>query len=148
MRIRKAKKSDINEICKLIANTFSFNDWVVAKKEINEMFSKSINKPIYVVLLEKNKIIALTWYIQSWFSYDWYEIFWVAVSPDYQNKWIWKKIINNVVDRIRKKLKDNKQKNINIVLTTKSIGFFNKCWFKVVEESKNIDASSLMIKTL
>lgn len=92
MIIRTAKKNDIDSMCKIVSEVFWVADWKLVKNEINEMFNKKIiNKPIFLVVVLNDRICWMVWYIQSWFSYNWYEVFWLAVSKEKQRMWIWKK---------------------------------------------------------
>ncbi len=130
MDLRLAKKSDIEDIIHIIAKAFSNEDAKLAKKEISEMFSKSFNKPTYVVAIEKNEIIGFAGFIQSWFDSNIYEIFWVTISPDFQKKGIGIKIVGDIVRRI-KLFKDHLKADA-IILSTFSPEFFMKCGFEKI----------------
>ena len=135
MNLRLAKKTDILDMVEIVKKTFSKEDVKSAKEEFAEMFSKSVIKPIYVVAVEKEKIIGFAGYIPSWFDFNIYEVFWVAVSPDFQKKGIGKEIMEEVIRQI--KLYDGHAKAYSIILSTSSPNFFKKCGFKTISDLPN-----------
>jgi len=144
MNIRLAKHSDVKKIANLLEQAFSKRDAESAKKEIKEMFSRSVIRPTYVVAVEDHKIVGVAGFIQSWFDYQVYEIFWVAVKPEVQGMGIGKRMINDVVVRIRELKRNSKAQAI--VLTTETPAFFMKCGFEKISKLPGI--RYLMIRNL
>ena len=130
MYLRLAKKSDIGDITRVIKKSFSKQDTKFSRKEVAEMFSTSLNKPTYVVAIENNEIIGLAGFILSWFSFDIYEIFWVAVRPDFQGKGAGRELVKNVIRRI--KSFKGQYKASGIILSTSSPQFFERCGFEKI----------------
>ena len=127
MKIRKATKKDIPqmmEIIKLNSSKYSKN---VAFKELNEMFSKALLKPTYIVVEEKKKIVAFSGFIRSWVDNMVVDIFWTNTHPDYQKKGIQTKLMNDLIKRI-KKIGKTKM----ILISTKIPKFYEKFGFKKI----------------
>lgn len=130
MEIRLARKDDINEIVELLKETHPVKDTATAREEIAEMFSESLNPPEYIIAVEDDKIIGVTGFINSWYDFNTYEIFWVAVHPDFQRQGIGKAIISDIVGRL-KKVEEQFKARI-LILTTGTPEFFEKCSFEKV----------------
>lgn len=141
MKFREANPKDIDEIVNILKQTFSEEDSKSAENEVKEMFSNSQNKPTYIIAEENNKIIAVTGYIQSWFDFNAYEIFWVAVHPNYQGSGIGKKIIEYTTNEIKK----IKEADI-IILSTEATPFFIKCGFEKIYDLPNNKGTLLLMK--
>jgi len=127
MKIRKASKKDVlqmMEIIKLNNPTYPRN---VALKEINEMFSKALLKPTYIVAEERGRIVAFNGFIRSWVDNMVVNIFWVNTHPDHIEKGIQTKLMNNLIKRIKK---FGKPKVKIILISTNIPNFYKKFGFK------------------
>ena len=102
MKIRKATKKDISQMLEIIKINSPKYPQREAKKEINEMFSKSLNKPNYVIIKEKKELLGFGGFSSSWIDNMIYSIFWINVNPKYKNKNIGTKIIKDIIKRIKK----------------------------------------------
>ena len=91
------------------------------------MFSKSLLKPTYIVAVDKKEILAFGGFISSWIDNLVFSIFWVNRDPKYQGQGIGPKLINDLIDRI-KKIKEVKAKMI--LLSTNIPNFYKKFGFK------------------
>jgi N-acetylglutamate synthase-like GNAT family acetyltransferase len=135
MKIRTAKKNDIEQMVDLIKKTFSQEDAEYAHSEINEMFSDSIVKPNYMIAEENGKIIGITGFSSSWFDFNMYEIFWVGVDPNVQKKGIGKLLVAKVLEEIGKFSGQNKADMA--ILSTEAVTFFEKCGFEKISQLRN-----------
>ena len=66
MKIRKARKKDIPQMLEIIKSNNPKYPKKLALKEIQEMFSKSMLKPTYIVAEDKNEILGFGGFISSW----------------------------------------------------------------------------------
>ena len=87
MKFRKAKKNDISKMLEIIKINSPKYPKKIANKEISEMFSQSLHKPIYIVAEEKKEIVAFGGFIRSWIDSIVFNIFWINTNPKYKNKW-------------------------------------------------------------
>ncbi|MBR9701782.1 GNAT family N-acetyltransferase [Candidatus Pacearchaeota archaeon] len=144
MKIRKATKKDIPkmfEIFKLNGSKYPKN---LALKELNEMFSKSLIKPTYIVVEDKKEIIAFGGFIPSWIDNMVFNIFWVNTNPKYQSQGVGSRLMNDLINRI-KRTKNIKTKMI--LISTKIPEFYKKFGFKKVAPKYDGDYI-LMVKKL
>ncbi len=129
MKIRKATKKDLKEMLEIIKVNSPKYPILQAKKELNEMFSKSLLKPTYLVAEKGKEIVGLGGFIQSWADNIVINMFWINVHPECSQKNIGTKIINELIKEI-KKLKDPKAKLI--IISTKIPLFYKKFGFKKI----------------
>jgi len=101
----------------------------LAFQELNEMISKSLIKPTYIVAEDKEEIIAFGGFIPSWIDNMVFSIFWVNTNPAHKNKGVGSKLIENLINRIRE-TKSIKAKMI--LISTKIPVFYKKFGFKRV----------------
>ena len=66
------------------------------------MFSKSLIKPRYIVAEKNYEILGFGGYTQSFMDYHVYQIFWINVKPNFQNKGIGTKIVKRIIEDIKK----------------------------------------------
>lgn len=136
MKTSKATKKDISQILGIIKINSPRYPIKIAKKEINEMFSKSLNKPSYIVIKKRNELLGFGGFSSSWIDNMIYNIFWVNVSPKYKHKKIGTKIIKDIIKRI-KKIKVPKPK---MILTSTNIpAFYKKFGFKKINSKYDRD---------
>ena len=127
MRFRKAKKEDIYKMFEILKINSPKYPKKLAFQELNEMFSKSLLKPTYIVAVDKKEILAFGGFISSWIDNLVFSIFWVNTDSKYQGQGIGPKLINDLIDRI-KKIKEVKAKMI--LISTKIPNFYKKFGFK------------------
>lgn len=126
MKIRKATKKDLKLMLKIVEiNNPTYPGRVL--KEFEEMFSKSLLKPTYILLEDKKEILAFGGFIPSWVDNNVYNLFWINVNPKYQNKGIGTRIVKELLKEI-KKIKNPKPKMVTI--STKIPLFYQKLGFK------------------
>jgi N-acetylglutamate synthase-like GNAT family acetyltransferase len=128
MKLRLARENDIPSMLGIIRENILKRTY--ARREMTEMFSKSLNKPTYIVATEGNKLIGFAGYIHSWFANNVCEVFWVHVKPAFQRKGVGSKLMRSVVKRIRK-TRGTFKVNL-IILSTSSPRFFRKCGFREI----------------
>ncbi len=58
----------------------------------------------------------------------------VIVKPEYQGKHIGKKMINNLLDRVKDTLEDGEEMMIQLLAANGKVGFYEKFGFKVKKE--------------
>ncbi|MEA3248671.1 MAG: GNAT family N-acetyltransferase [Nanoarchaeota archaeon] len=143
MKITKALKKDIPEMLEIIKINSPEYSKNLALKELNEMFSKSLYKPTYITIKEKNKILAFGGMINSWADNLMFNIFWVNTHPKYQKKGIGTKLIKALIREIKKRKPTPKL----ITLATDNYPFYQKFGFKksIIDYHKKYFLMSLKI---
>jgi N-acetylglutamate synthase-like GNAT family acetyltransferase len=86
MKIRRIKESEAAAASKIVGINYSREYQKRSKKEIEAMFRNYVYKPEYLVAEDNGKIIGLAGCIESWMDYRVYQIFWVNVLPEHQNR--------------------------------------------------------------
>lgn len=130
MKIRLAKKEDKKQILSILIEAWweeiseSFNN------EFESMFSKFDVKQNFYVAVENSKIIWVWSYSQSFIDYYVYEICWMCVLKEFRNNWVWTKILNKILDKIKTFKWESKA--IFAILTAYNTKLYEKFWFKVV----------------
>ena len=127
MRFRKAKKEDISKMFEILKINSPKYPRKLAFQELNEMFSKSLFKPTYIVAEDKKEILAFGGFIPSWIDNKVFNIFWVNTNPKYKNQGVGSKLIEDLINRI-KATKNIKAKMI--LISTKIPVFYKKFGFK------------------
>ncbi|MEN7982085.1 MAG: GNAT family N-acetyltransferase [Nanoarchaeota archaeon] len=129
MKFRKARKKDVPEMFEILKINSSEYPKKLALQELNEMFSKSLLKPNYIVVEDKKEILGFGGFIPSWIDNMVFNIFWVNINPKYKNQGIGSKLMNDLISRI-KKIKNIKAKMI--LISTKIPIFYKKFGFKII----------------
>ena len=129
MKFRKAKKEDISKMFEILKINSAKYPKKLAFQELNEMFSKSLLKPTYIVAEDKKEILAFGGFISSWIDNMVFNIFWVNTNPKYKSQGVGSKLMKDLIDRI-KKTKNIKAKMI--LISTKIPNFYKKFGFKKV----------------
>ena len=127
MRFRKAKKEDISKMFEILKINNPKYPKKLAFQELNEMFSKSLLKPTYIVAEDKKEILAFGGFISSWIDNMVFNIFWVNTNPKYKSQGVGSKLMKDLIDRI-KKTKNIKAKMI--LVSTKIPNFYKRFGFK------------------
>ncbi|MCH7850365.1 MAG: GNAT family N-acetyltransferase [Nanoarchaeota archaeon] len=140
MKIRKATKKDSLQILNIMKLNSPKYSKTLARKEINEMFSKSLIKPTYLVAEEKGKLAGCGGFIPSWVDNNVYDIFWLSVHPNFKNKGVGKNIVRHLIKEVRK-IKDPIAKLI--IISTKIPLFFRNLGFKKI--SKKYDRNYILM---
>ena len=137
MRFRKAKKEDISKMFEILKINSPKYPKKLAFQELNEMFSKSLLKPTYIVAEEKKGILAFGGFIRSWVDNLVVNFFWLNVHPNHMNKGIGSKLVNNLIKRIR----NPKEKPLSKIITisTKIPSFFERFGFKTIKRQYDRD---------
>lgn len=130
MEIRKAIKKDIPSLLRIIEINSPKYPKNLAKKEIEEMFSKCLHKPTYLVIEDNKEIVAFGGFIRSWIDDMIFNIFWVNTNNLHRNKGFGTKLIEGLINEI-KNLKE-KPKARMIVLSTKIPSFYKKFGFNKI----------------
>lgn len=121
------------EIFKINSSKYPKN---LAFQELNEMFSKSLLKPTYIVAEDKKEILAFGGFIPSWIDNMVFNIFWVNTDPKHKSRGVGSKLVKDLIDRI-KKTKDFKAKMI--IISTKIPNFYKKFGFKKLSSKYDRD---------
>lgn len=129
MKFRKARKKDILQMLEVIKINSPKYPKKIALKEIQEMFSKSLLKPTYIVAEEEKEIVAFGGFIPSWGDNMVFNIFWINTNPKYKHKGTGTKLIKDLIKRI-KGIKNIKVKMI--LISTKIPSFYEKFGFKKI----------------
>ena len=137
MKFRKARKRDISQMFNIIKMNNKTYPKRLALKELNEMFSKSLLKPIYIVAEDKGKIVAFNGYIRSWVDNLVVNFFWLNTHKDYMNKGVASKLVKDLIKRIRNPKEKPKAKIITI--STRLPLFFRKLGFKTIKKNYDRD---------
>ena len=127
MIIRKAKKEDISKMFEILRINSPKYPKKLAFRELNEMFSKSLLRPTYIVAEDKKEILAFGGFISSWVDNMVFNIFWVNTNPKHKNQGVGSKLMKDLINRI-KKTKNPKPKMI--LISTKIPNFYKKFGFK------------------
>ena len=136
MRFRKAKKEDISKMFEILKINNPKYPKKLAFQELNEMFSKSLIKPTYIVVEDKKEILAFGGFIPSWVDNMVFNIFWVNTNPKYKNQGVGSKLIKDLINRI-KKTRNIKAKMI--LISTKIPSFYKKFGFKKITSKYDKD---------
>ena len=137
MKFRKAIKRDISQMFNIIKMNNKTYPKRLALKELNEMFSKSLLKPTYIVAEDKGKIVAFNGYIRSWVDNLVVNFFWLNTHKDYMNKGVASKLVKDLIKRIRNPKEKPKAKIITI--STRLPLFFRKLGFKTIKKNYDRD---------
>jgi len=137
MKFRKAKKNDISKMLEIIKINSPKYPKKIANKEISEMFSQSLHKPIYIVAEEKKEIVAFGGFIRSWIDSIVFNIFWINTNPKYKNKGLGNKLVKELIKEI-KSIKE-KPKTKMIIISTKIPSFYKKFGFKKITSKYDRD---------
>lgn len=134
MKIRSLKKKDALACSKIAARNYSREDQRMSYEEIMSQFSNSAIKPKFYVVEYKKEIVAFGGCVQTWADYDIYQIFWVNVSPDYQQQGIGKKLVKRLIAEIKK---NKKAQMIHLTATNKnSVYYKDNFGFKTLKHFK------------
>ena len=136
MRFRKAKKEDISKMFEILKINNPKYPKKLAFQELNEMFSKSLIKPTYIVVEDKKEILAFGGFIPSWVDNMVFNIFWVNTNPKYKNQGVGSRLMEDLINRI-KKIKNIKAKMI--LISTKIPSFYKKFGFKKITSKYDKD---------
>ena len=136
MRFKKAKKEDISKMFEILKINNPKYPNKLAFQELNEMFSKSLLKPTYIVAEDKKEILAFGGFISSWIDNMVFNIFWANTNPKYKSQGVGSKLMKDLIDRI-KKTKNIKPKMI--LISTKIPEFYKKFGFKKVTSKYHQD---------
>jgi len=143
MRFRKARKGDLPKMLGILKTNSLKYSKKLAFQELNEMFSKSLLKPTYIIAEDKKEILAFGGFIPSWVDNMVFNIFWVNTNTKYQSQGIGSKLMNNLIDRIRNK------KNIKvkmILISTKIPNFYKKFGFKKLKPKYDRNYSLMLLE--
>lgn len=100
--LRLMEQADITSLHEIISLNYSVEYADRAVPEMREMFASGPSKPVYVVAEQQTRIVGVAAYIQSWTDWSVYNIFWVNVHPDRQRQGIGRRLVDNIISRIRK----------------------------------------------
>src|SRR3990172_11438476 len=134
MRIRLLKETEIGTVSKIVGLNYPKKYERHSKREIEAMFKNYADNPTYLVAEQDSEIVGFAGYAQSWMDWHIYEIFWVNVSPQYQNKGIGTELVRKAMQNIRNK-RGKDEANL-ILLTTTSPEFYRKLGFETLTERK------------
>jgi N-acetylglutamate synthase-like GNAT family acetyltransferase len=98
MKIRKATTKDIPQMLYIIRLNSPKYPQDIAKKELKEMFSRSLFKPTYIVVEDKKEILAFGGFIRSWADSMIFNIFWVNTNPKNKGLGIGSKLIKELIN--------------------------------------------------
>ena len=131
MKIRLLERKDIEPASKIVGKNYSKKWQKTSAEELKAMFSNAVIRPEYWVVEDRGEIIGFAGYTQSWMDYNVYQIFWVNVSPDHQQKGIGKKLVAKIITEIKKR------KNSYLIQLTATLPnskyYAEKFGFKVIQ---------------
>jgi len=136
MIIRKATKKDIPQVIEMIKENSPKYPKKLALQELNEMFSRSLYPPTFIVVEDKKEIMAFGGYSNSGVDDMIYNLFWINTNSEHSGKGYGRKLIENII-KIIKKEKSPKAKMI--ILSTKIPKYFNKFGFKSIGQKYDGD---------
>jgi len=136
MKFRKARKEDVPRMFEIININSPKYPRNIVFQEINEMFSKSLIKPTYILAEKKGKILAFGGYIYSWVDNNVFNVFWINVDSKYHGNGFGSELIKELITRI-KKAKNPKAKLIT--LSCKIPSFYEKFGFEKIGEKYDRD---------
>ena len=143
MIIRKAKKDDISKMFEILKINNPKYSKRLAFQELNEMFSKSLLKPTYIVVEDKKEILAFGGFIPSWIDNMVFNVFWINTNPKYKGQEIGSNLMKSLIDRIKKE-KDIKAKMI--LISTKIPDFYKKFGFKKITQKYDKNYYLMLLK--
>lgn len=136
MKIRRLKIVDIKSASKIAGENHGKKYEKLAFLELEAMFKSCAVIPEFFVVEKSGQIVAFGGYIQSWFDYDIYEMFWVNVKLEYQRQGIGTALVKKIVSVVRKK-----KAKLLIISAAKPDYYSKKFGFKTVSK---IGKQSLM----
>jgi ribosomal protein S18 acetylase RimI-like enzyme len=134
MKIRPIRKEEVGKASRIVGLNYSKEFEKRSKCEIRAMFKNYEGKPKYLVAEHNGKIAGFAGYIQSWVDYHIYEIFWVNVTPEYQNRGVGTKLVRKIIKIIKSKRGEDKAHFI--LLTTTSPNFYKRLGFEILLKFK------------
>lgn len=134
MKIRPLKESEVKAVSEIVGLNFSKQYEILSRREIRAMFKNYESRPNYLVAEDRGEILGFCGYIQSWFDYHIYEIFWVNVSPKHQNKGIGTTLVKRAIQIIKNNRGNDKA--FLILLSTNTPRFYEKIGFKTISKFK------------
>jgi len=136
-KIRKATPKDIEQMLKIIKQNSPSYPRAVAKKEIEEMFSKALHKPAYLVVEKDKEIVAFGGFIRSWIDNMIFNIFWINTNPKHKNLGFGTKLIEALIKEI-KSIKEKPKAKI-ILISTKIPSYYEKFGFIEINDKYDGD---------
>lgn len=97
---RQAKAEDVDAMVAMVDDCFPGADLAGARRELSEAFSEAMYRPVYIVAEDKGKLVGMAGFVSSFLDFETYEIFWVAVRPDWQSKGVGSRVVKAAVDAI------------------------------------------------
>ena len=147
MKIRRIRKVDIPDVTKIIARNYSQKSASNAREEISGTFSRDPYRPRFIVCEKEGRIRGFGGYSQSRINYHIYEIFWLNVDPQYQNRGMGTKMMRELISQIKSKKGEYSAASI-ILLTSTNPNYFSKRFgFKTLQKSRG-EKGHLMSLTL
>ena len=146
MKIRFIKKSEIAAASKIVGLNWDKKDIPLAKREMMAMFNSKVLAPKYLVAEEKGNIAGIAGYSQSWMDYHVYNIFWVNVHPNYQNRGVGSYLILKILKEIKSHKGENKA--LLILLSTDKPDFYTKFGFKSIKNFEKGKSNLMALELL
>ena len=145
MKIREINKRDIPEVSRLFNrnNPSKESGNKLLKEEILEMFNNNSSRPTFLVAEENNKIVGYIGYAPSRINYRVYQIFFLQVDVNFQNKGIGTKLLDRAIKDIKSKRRYKKDDYLILLTSVKPAYYKNKFGFKTLTKIK-VNGSCLM----
>ena len=116
MKIRKANKSDADEIAYILKNAYNIDSLEEGKDTFNSELKKGVN---YIVADEKNRVIGITtWYIHGIPKHGLIELDRIAVIPEFRGMGIAKQLFQGLITDAKEELGRNEKKLRKLFLLT------------------------------
>ena len=130
---RQAEASDVDALVAVVDDCFPGADLASARREMREAFSESLYRPVYWVALDKDKPVGMAGFVPSFLDFETYELFWVAVRPDWQSKGVGSRVVRAALDAVAN-LPD-RPRPCQVLLSTDLDGYFARLGFERLAKS-------------
>lgn len=142
--IRTAAAEDVDAMVAVVDDCFPGADLAAARREMAEAFAESLYRPAYVVALDKDKLVGMTGYIPSYLDFETYELFWVAVRPDWQSKGVGSRVVRAALDAID--ALPDRPRPCQVLLSTDLDGYFARLGFERLAQAPKGDGWMMRYK--
>lgn len=125
--LSELKQEQSEELLNLLCSIHGQDYRMLAENYIKSMFSNDFRKPVFIIALNKEKIIGAASYTEELFTTDVWGIAWVGVREDFRNRGIGEMLIKECLRNILLKA----HKTVTVLLAThpSQTGLYDKLGF-------------------